>query len=120
MGPAHHVQPALNEYGAVHVPFGRNLGPAGEQFLEQTPWANPKHPAHHTGSRRHSHGAYAGPPAFQNQSKAHHQSGAVWFANGQVNGDSPHKHAPAAADHEPLHARKANEAAKSKREAVAL
>ncbi|KAF3764867.1 hypothetical protein M406DRAFT_340389 [Cryphonectria parasitica EP155] len=45
------MHPTLNEYGAV--PFGRTLGPAGEQFLEQTPWANPKHPSH--GSRRHSH-----------------------------------------------------------------
>ncbi|KAK4193522.1 Sds3-like-domain-containing protein [Podospora australis] len=26
--------------------FGLALGPAGEQFIEQTPWANPRHPAH--------------------------------------------------------------------------
>lgn len=118
MGPAHHVQPALNEYGAV--PFGRNLGPAGEQFLEQTPWANPKHPAHHAGPRRHSHGAYAGPPGFHNPSKSHHNSGPAWFANGQVNGDASHKHVSATADQELLIMRKTNEAAKNKREAVAL
>lgn len=26
--------------------FGTSLGPAGEQFIEQTPWANPRHPSH--------------------------------------------------------------------------
>lgn len=30
------------------LPFNAALGPAGEQFLEQTPWANPNHPAHGT------------------------------------------------------------------------
>lgn len=118
MGPTHHVQPALNEYGAV--PFGRHLGPAGEQFLEQTPWANPKHPSHHAGARRHSHSAYTGPPAFQNQAKAHHQGGPAWFANGQINGDSSQKHVPVAGEHEPLHTRKTTETAKSKRETVVL
>lgn len=37
------VTPGL-DYGGL--PIGRNsLGPAGEQFLEQTPWANPNHPS---------------------------------------------------------------------------
>ncbi|RYP64560.1 hypothetical protein DL770_009169 [Monosporascus sp. CRB-9-2] len=31
------------EYGGT--PFGQGLGPAGAQFLEQTPWANPNHPS---------------------------------------------------------------------------
>lgn len=119
MGPAQHVQPALNDYGAV--PFGRNLGPAGEQFLEQTPWANPKHPSHHVGSRRHSHGAYAGPPAFSNQAKsAPQQSGPAWLANGQSNGDSAHKHSTGAADQEMGPGRKVAELAKPMREAVVL
>ncbi|KAK4238018.1 Sds3-like-domain-containing protein [Achaetomium macrosporum] len=26
--------------------FGQGLGAAGEQFIEQTPWANPNHPSH--------------------------------------------------------------------------
>ncbi|KAH7026467.1 Sds3-like-domain-containing protein [Microdochium trichocladiopsis] len=38
------VRPSYAEYGGL--PFGQGLGPAGEQFLEQTPWANPNHPAH--------------------------------------------------------------------------
>ncbi|KAK7757735.1 Transcriptional regulatory protein [Diatrype stigma] len=41
-------QPAVRrsnygEYGGL--PFGQGLGPAGAQFLEQTPWANPNHPS---------------------------------------------------------------------------
>jgi hypothetical protein len=28
------------------LPFGQGLGAAGEQFIEQTPWANPNHPSH--------------------------------------------------------------------------
>lgn len=119
MGPAQHVQPALNDYGSV--PFGRNLGPAGEQFLEQTPWANPKHPSHHVGSRRHSHGAYAGPPAFSNQAKsASQQPGPAWLANGQSNGDSSLKHSTGAGDQEMGAARKVAELAKPMREAVVL
>ncbi|KAJ4394270.1 Transcriptional regulatory protein [Gnomoniopsis smithogilvyi] len=119
MGPAQHVQPALNDYGAV--PFGRNLGPAGEQFLEQTPWANPKHPSHHVGSRRHSQGAYAGPPAFINQAKsAPQQSGPAWLANGQPNGESAYKHPAAVADQEIGPGRKTAEPAKAMREAVVL
>lgn len=119
MGPAQHVQPALNDYGAV--PFGRNLGPAGEQFLEQTPWANPKHPSHHVGSRRHSHGAYAGPPAFLSQAKsAPQQAGPAWLAIGQPNGDSAHKHTAATVDQDLGSGRKTTEAAKPKREVVVL
>ncbi|KAJ2903826.1 hypothetical protein MKZ38_009301 [Zalerion maritima] len=34
----------FHEYGISN----RVLGPAGEQFIEQTPWANPNHPSHHT------------------------------------------------------------------------
>lgn len=38
------VRASYADYGGI--PFGQGLGPAGEQFLEQTPWANPNHPAH--------------------------------------------------------------------------
>lgn len=31
------------DYGGV--PLGEALGPAGAEFLEQTPWANPNHPS---------------------------------------------------------------------------
>ncbi|PSR81595.1 Sds3-like-domain-containing protein [Coniella lustricola] len=108
--------PMANEFGVIS--FGRNLGPAGEQFLEQTPWANPKHPSH--SSRRQSHGAYAGPPAFQPPSKTLQQhTGTAWFTNGQTNGDSIHKHSTPA-EQDPGHARKPGEATKNKREGVVI
>ncbi|KXH48667.1 hypothetical protein CSIM01_13024 [Colletotrichum simmondsii] len=37
------MQP-IEDYQAVA--FGSNLGPAGEQFIKDTPWANPNHIAH--------------------------------------------------------------------------
>ena len=37
------VTPSFQDYGGLGL--GRSLGPAGEQFLEQTPWANPNHPS---------------------------------------------------------------------------
>ncbi|CAJ2512862.1 Uu.00g009810.m01.CDS01 [Anthostomella pinea] len=42
--PRHSVpRPSYTDYRGV--PFGEPLGPAAEQFLEQTPWANPNHPS---------------------------------------------------------------------------
>ncbi|KAI0007072.1 Sds3-like-domain-containing protein [Xylariaceae sp. FL0662B] len=42
--PRHQLhRPNYVDYGGL--PFGQSLGPAGEQFLEQTPWANPNHPS---------------------------------------------------------------------------
>ncbi|KAK8049592.1 transcriptional regulatory protein DEP1 [Apiospora phragmitis] len=54
-------RPAYVDYGSVS--FGHGLGAAGQQFLEQTAWANPnhpsnahllqrQHPAHHDSRRR--------------------------------------------------------------------
>ncbi|KAB5530439.1 Sds3-like-domain-containing protein [Coniochaeta sp. 2T2.1] len=51
--PHPHQPPFRDE--PVSVQFGvvrGALGPAAEQFLEQTPWANPNHPAHHGGQNR--------------------------------------------------------------------
>ncbi|OTB12740.1 hypothetical protein K445DRAFT_357112 [Daldinia sp. EC12] len=53
-------RPAYVDYGGL--PFGQSLGPAGEQFIEQTPWANPNHPSNaHLLQRQHSaqHEAHA-------------------------------------------------------------
>ncbi|KAI1108862.1 hypothetical protein F5Y14DRAFT_57138 [Nemania sp. NC0429] len=36
-------RPVYADYGGV--PLGEALGPAGAEFLEQTPWANPNHPS---------------------------------------------------------------------------
>ncbi|KAJ3577507.1 hypothetical protein NPX13_g3062 [Xylaria arbuscula] len=46
-------RPIYADYGGV--PLGEALGPAGAQFLEQTPWANPNHPSNaHLLQRQHS------------------------------------------------------------------
>ncbi|KAI1342431.1 Sds3-like-domain-containing protein [Xylariaceae sp. FL0016] len=52
--PRHSLpRPNFAEYGGV--PFAEAIGPAGEQFLEQTPWANPNHPSNsHLLQRQHS------------------------------------------------------------------
>ncbi|KAI0971455.1 hypothetical protein F4678DRAFT_84864 [Xylaria arbuscula] len=53
-------RPIYADYGGI--PFGEALGPAGAQFLEQTPWANPNHPSNaHLLQRQHSgqHDAHA-------------------------------------------------------------
>ena len=60
LGRAPHPPPQQSRLGYLHaleltgataagMQYGRNLGPAGEQFIQQTPWANPEHPAHHQG-----------------------------------------------------------------------
>jgi len=42
------------DYGGI--PLGEALGPAGAEFLEQTPWANPHHPSNaHLLQRQHTH-----------------------------------------------------------------
>ncbi|TLS29308.1 hypothetical protein PpBr36_00149 [Pyricularia pennisetigena] len=49
---SHHagaVSATFQDYGAI--PNERILGPAGEEFLKQTPWANPNHPSHQQQSR---------------------------------------------------------------------
>ncbi|KAI0136354.1 Sds3-like-domain-containing protein [Xylariales sp. AK1849] len=73
--PPHLSRAVYSEYGGL--PLSQALGAAGEQFLEQTPWANPNHPSNAhllqrqnsiqnehrkrsplpdaSGSRRHSH-----------------------------------------------------------------
>ncbi|KAI0419180.1 hypothetical protein F5X98DRAFT_83277 [Xylaria grammica] len=46
-------RPMYADYGGV--PLGEALGPAGAQFLEQTPWANPNHPSNaHLLQRQHA------------------------------------------------------------------
>ncbi|KAI0458800.1 hypothetical protein F5B21DRAFT_406444 [Xylaria acuta] len=46
-------RPIYADYGGV--PLGEALGPAGAEFLEQTPWANPNHPSNaHLLQRQHA------------------------------------------------------------------
>ncbi|KAF3061069.1 Transcriptional regulatory protein dep1 [Daldinia childiae] len=76
-------RPAYADYGGL--PFGQSLGPAGEQFIEQTPWANPNHPSNaHLLQRQpsaqheaHAHGSISGV-----SSGRHHQSHP--FTNGST------------------------------------
>lgn len=117
MGIAQRIQPALQEYAAA--PFGQSLGPAGQEYIENHPWANPKHPSHGSASRRHSNSTYTGPPALMGHARVSHQpAAAMWFATGQVNGESGRRHTTVPADPEPAHVRKPVEAVTSKREAV--
>ncbi|KAI8958714.1 Sds3-like-domain-containing protein [Daldinia sp. FL1419] len=61
-------RPAYVDYSGL--PFGQSLGPAGEQFIEQTPWANPNHPSnahllqrqHPAQHETHPHGGIPGVP----------------------------------------------------------
>ena len=39
-------RPAAQPREEFHTPGFSRLGPAGEQFLKETPWANPNHSAH--------------------------------------------------------------------------
>ncbi|KAI1328385.1 hypothetical protein F5Y16DRAFT_160219 [Xylariaceae sp. FL0255] len=48
-------RPNFADYGGV--PLGEALGPAGEQFLEQTAWANPNHPSNAHLLQRQSSGS---------------------------------------------------------------
>ncbi|KAI1435704.1 hypothetical protein GGR50DRAFT_294418 [Xylaria sp. CBS 124048] len=48
----HRPMYAYADYGGV--PLSEDLGPAGAEFLEQTPWANPNHPSNaHLLQRQH-------------------------------------------------------------------
>ncbi|KAI1206452.1 Sds3-like-domain-containing protein [Annulohypoxylon truncatum] len=85
--PRHHVhRPSYVDYGGL--PFGQSLGPAGEQFIEQTPWANPNHPSNaHLLQRQHSgqHEAHTQGPlpnAPSGSKKNSHQSHP--FSNGST------------------------------------
>ncbi len=93
--PAHQPPAFHRESITAVLPFGPTLGPAGEQFIEQTPWANPNHPSHllqrqitqQQGSPVPA--AVTGPPSGSR--KHSHQSGGVFASNAttMVNGDSP-------------------------------
>ncbi|KAK3394614.1 Sds3-like-domain-containing protein [Podospora didyma] len=107
------------------LPFGRDLGPAGEQFIEQTPWANPNHPSHHI-QRQNSHQdtsihtTYAGPSLGH---RIHsHQPGNIFPPSNPptMNGEPPlqmqKNHLPA---HETIKASKFGPDHPMKRESIA-
>ncbi|KAI0025377.1 Sds3-like-domain-containing protein [Xylariomycetidae sp. FL0641] len=102
-------RPAYADYGGV--PFGEALGPAGEQFLEQTPWANPNHPSNaHLLQRQHSmhqepQGNQAGPSgASPNPKRQSHQPNPFTISSGTqpYNGNAkPRKSTPRQASASP-------------------
>ncbi|KAI0844113.1 Sds3-like-domain-containing protein [Daldinia vernicosa] len=70
-------RPAYADYGGL--PFGQSLGPAGEQFIEQTPWANPNHPSNahllqRQPSGQHEAHVHSGVLGVSSGSGRHHQS----------------------------------------------
>lgn len=84
----------------VGVPFV-SLGPAGEQFLEQTPWANPNHPSHrqslnHEGGSSGHAPMYAGPPGHRRHS---HQPVEPQSSNPFLNGGEALLKSQSAAGH---------------------
>lgn len=91
------------------------LKPAEEQFIEQTPWANPQHPSHvhllqrqasaqqtprttspfshvHTQQRRHSHQHGTGPISgtFSSSSSMLQNSNGVSMSGGRISPHNPH------------------------------
>lgn len=106
--PIPNYPPAFHqEYSSAGIPFGRTpLGPAGEQFIEQTPWANPNHPAHQIQRQQlHHEVPFAGAPS----GPRHHsqQPMGPYATNGfvAVNGDAHPVHIQkghAAGAHEPV------------------
>lgn len=72
----------------------QGLGAAGEQFIEQTPWANPNHPSHRVQQpQAHRDNTYQ--PAFAGPSSApkrhSNQAGGLFSSSTTtiMNGDSP-------------------------------
>lgn len=93
----HHQTVFPQEFAAAaSVPFGRVLGPAGEQFIEQTPWANPNHPSHHIQRQQARHDSTPITTAAASSSGGNrrhsHQPGGMFSSSTTtivLNGDSP-------------------------------
>ncbi|KAI5865162.1 Sds3-like-domain-containing protein [Durotheca rogersii] len=78
----HMPRPNYVDYGGL--PFGQSLGPAGEQFIEQTPWANPNHPSNARLLQRQHSAPHEGPPqgALPGTSSKRHSHPAHPIPNG--------------------------------------
>ncbi|KAI5925411.1 Sds3-like-domain-containing protein [Camillea tinctor] len=92
-------KPNYADYGGL--PFGESLGPAGEQFIEQTPWANPHHPsnAHLLYRQQPSHPESStvvnNTPVPQSVPKRHQPSPfAITSGSQPFNGNAKHKNTP--------------------------
>ncbi len=91
--PAASYPPNYHQEFAGELPFGRMLGPAGEQFIEQTPWANPNHPAHQQRQNAHQDGGIQEPVASTSSGpwRHSHQPGGMFSSSTTtiMNGESP-------------------------------
>ncbi|KAM7194256.1 Sds3-like domain containing protein [Naviculisporaceae sp. PSN 640] len=92
----HHQMVFPQEFAAASVPIGRVLGPAGEQFIEQTPWANPNHPSHNIQRQQASHDStpiITGVASSSGGNRKHsHQPGGMFSSSTTtivLNGESP-------------------------------
>jgi hypothetical protein len=89
----HAAGSALHELAALRTAGSTTrFKPAEEQFIEQTPWANPHHPIHFVNGqpRRHSHQHNSAGPisgTFSNPSVIQQQSNSMTISGGRV---SPH------------------------------
>ncbi|KAK0734895.1 Sds3-like-domain-containing protein [Lasiosphaeria miniovina] len=108
------------------LPFGRNLGPAGEQFIESTPWANPNHPSHHLQRQNSQQEASIQTPfsgSLSGPRRHSYQQGGVFPPSNTnaMNGDSPLpvQKAHLSTGHEALRASKLGSEPVMKRESVA-
>ncbi|KAI1505278.1 Sds3-like-domain-containing protein [Biscogniauxia marginata] len=87
-------KPSYADYGGL--PFGESLGPAGEQFIEQTPWANPHHPSNaHLLYRQHSEAAATALSVTPSGPRRHQPSPfAITSGTQPFNGNAKHKSIP--------------------------
>jgi hypothetical protein len=82
------------EYPGGLASFVQGLGAAGEQFIEQTPWANPNHPSHRM-QQQQAHRENNLQPTFAGPSSAprrhSNQPGGLFSSSTStiLNGDSP-------------------------------
>ncbi|EAQ93562.1 hypothetical protein CHGG_01797 [Chaetomium globosum CBS 148.51] len=86
--------PFRPEYPGGLASFVQGLGAAGEQFIEQTPWANPNHPSHRA-QQPQAHRDNGFQPTFAGPSSApkrhSNQPGGLFSSSTTtiLNGDSP-------------------------------
>ncbi|KAH6853480.1 Sds3-like-domain-containing protein [Chaetomium sp. MPI-CAGE-AT-0009] len=86
--------PFRPEYPGGLASFVQGLGAAGEQFIEQTPWANPNHPSHRV-QQPQAHRDNSFQPTFAGPSSApkrhSNQPGGLFSSSTTtiLNGDSP-------------------------------
>ncbi|KAL2263442.1 hypothetical protein VTK26DRAFT_6740 [Humicola hyalothermophila] len=90
------LPPAFRPEYPATMSFKQGLGAAGEQFIEQTPWANPNHPAHNYMHRQQAHReanlqpTYAPGLSTSGPRRHSNQTGSMFSSNAStvVNGDS--------------------------------